>query len=334
MTDQPRPRPMPEDFLAQIMTSPLEFTSQQVADAAGVDLDITRRMWRALGFADVGDERVFTQADIDALKAIMRLIKKGILNFEEAIDIARGIGQSTARLAEWQTEVIGRSMQSRGMVETVGILPRDELDDIMKESRQLKPVLERLLIYSWRRQMAASAARATAVADSGDDLNDELTVGFADIVGFTRLARQLPDDDFTALVEDFEATSTETVAATGGRVVKSLGDEILFVDADVDVIAETAIRLHEHLRERKDFPKIRVGLATGPVVQRMGDVFGITVNRASRLTTMAKPAATYIDADTMAQLESSGSTFDFQAVRPRRARGFGLMRAWSLTRGE
>jgi len=321
-----------EAFVEHILGAPLEFTSDQVAELAGVSEETTRILWRAMGFADVGGSRAFTKHDVEALRSLTAQIDEGRLKLSDAIDIARAIGQSTARLAEWQGNAIARTLQDRGIIKDIAELQPEEVLPVMRESELMKPVMENLLIYSWRRQMAASAARGAAVAQAGPGAKtDVMSVGFADLVGFTRLSRQIAEVDLAQLVQTFETVSADIVAGTGARLVKTLGDEVLFIDKSPDVIAETALRLHEAHRTSQAFPKMRIGLATGSVILRMGDVYGTTVNRASRLTAMAKPGSTYVDSNTFETLEEVRG-FSFRGTRPRPARGFGLLRGWSMTR--
>ena len=97
----------------------------------------------------------------------------------------------------------------------------------------LLPALERLLVHGWRRQLAAAFERGLGDAEqAGEDETGHLTVGFADQVGFTRLARRMEEAELAALVERFESRSADVVAKYGGRVIKTLGDEIFFVAAD------------------------------------------------------------------------------------------------------
>ncbi len=324
----------PEQFLEHILGAKFEYTSDEVAELAGVSEETTRLLWRAMGFADVGTNRAFTKDDVAALKSLINQIDQGRLKLDDAIEIARAIGQSTARLAEWQGNTISRTLQERGIIEDTSELSPDEVLPVLRESEAMKPVMENLLIYSWRRQMAAAAARGATPNPGGSKANaDVMSVGFADIVGFTRLSRQIPDADLSQLVHTFESVSADIVAGTGARLVKTLGDEVLFLDKSSVVIAETALRLHEAHRTSQVFPQMRIGLATGSVVLRMGDVFGTTVNRASRLTAMAKPGATFVDAGTFEALEDD-SKFAFRSMRPRPARGFGLLRGWSMSRGK
>ncbi len=330
--DPAQPIVSSEQFIEHILGAPLEFTSDEVAELAGVSEETTRVLWRAMGFADVGGNRAFTKYDVEALRSLTSEIDQGRLKLTDAIEIARAIGQSTARLAEWQGNTIARTLQDRGIVKDIAELQEDEVLPVMRESELMKPVMENLLVYSWRRQMAAAAARGAAVAQAGPGAkSDVMSVGFADLVGFTRLSRQIPEVDLAHLVETFETVSADIVAGTGARLVKTLGDEVLFIDKSPDVIAETALRLHEAHRTSQTFPKMRIGLATGSVVLRMGDVYGTTVNRASRLTAMAKPGSTYVDSATFETLEDVRG-FAFRGTRPRAARGFGLLRGWSLTR--
>jgi len=332
MAKAQRPPPTPDQFIEQILGAPLEYTSADIAQMAGVEADVSRGLWRALGFADVGDERAFTKKDLEALQGLLRLIDKGILTRDHATEIVRSIGQSTARLTEWQSNLIGRTMVERGIVNTSGLLHPTEMRAVLNESRTLKPALEKLMVYAWRRQMAANASRGVAMALSGDIANDVMAVGFADLVGFTRLTRQVPEIELAHIVEEFESGASDVVAGTGARLVKTLGDEVLFVHASCSTVAETAIRLHEMRSGNEARPRMRIGIASGTVINRMGDVFGNTVNRASRLTAMAKPNSIYIDSETVTELEGMKDKFTIKSVRPHRAPGFGLMRAWSLAR--
>lgn len=330
-----RPPPQPktiDDFVSFVMGSPPTLTSAEVAEAVGVSVDDTRLFWRALGFADVGHERAFTKADVDALKTLLWMVETGIFTLDEAVEVVRAIGQSTARLTEWENSIISRALIERGTIVDRGVVERDQLGALIRDTRRLKPALERLHTYAWRRQQVAAGMRAVATADEGPDARtDQMTVGFADLVGFTRLTRQLEEQELAEMVETFEAVSSDIVAATGARLIKTLGDEVFFVGKTAQMVAETSLRLHEAHRTTQKFPQMRIGLATGSIVMRMGDVFGTTVNRAARLTDMAKPGSTFIDSATMDELEHSDG-YAFRGVRPRRARGFGLLRAWSLQR--
>ncbi len=334
VSEQGKPVGSLDDFVTHVLGSPPELTSSQVAERAGVSDDVTRALWRAMGFADVGGAAEFTDADVEALKSLMSLVEAGYISYDEAIEMVRAIGQHTSRLAEWQGNIIARSLIERGVMAQHGVLEAEDIGALLRDSKAYQPVLEELMIYSWRRQMTSNAMRASAIADAGPDARtDAMTVGFADLAGFTRLSRQIPEEDLAILVQQFESVSADVVASRGSRLIKTLGDEVLFVDESPKKVAKIALELHEAHHGDSDVPRMRIGLATGPVLLRMGDVFGTTVNRASRLTAMAKPGSTFVDSTTVDELEHHDN-FVFKAMRPRPARGFGLLRAWSLARAK
>ncbi len=145
----------------------------------------------------------------------------------------------------------------------------------------LLPELEEFLVYVWRRQLAASAGRVVQAADDEEMVDRRLAVGFADLVGFTRLTRRMEEEELGELVEAFETTAADLVAARGGRLIKTLGDEVLYTADDAGTAADIALRLVETLANDETMPELRVGMAFGTVTTRMGDVFGTTVNLAS-----------------------------------------------------
>jgi adenylate cyclase len=223
-------------------------------------------------------------------------------------------------------------MERTGTIDAADGLALRTLDVFGDELGRLMPDLEALLVYVWRRAIATAVTRAAAVGGASPDGSESgvLSVGFADMVGYTRLSRRLPEDELARLVQRFEAVSSDIVAACGGRLVKTVGDEVLFVATSADQAADIAVRLHTTHAEDDSVPEMRIGLATGQVLSRMGDVFGTTVNLASRLTALAKPGATLVDAETKAHLEDD-QRYLLRGQRGRAVRGFGVLRAFVLT---
>ncbi len=316
-----------------LLGGPLEYTRDEVADAAGVPLETVRVLWRSMGYADVGSSIAFAQADVAALRRTLRMVQAGEIDQETAMDLVRGLGQTTARLADWQVNALAGLMERAGKIEATDGLAVRTLDNFGDELAQLLPDLEALLVYVWRRALATAVTRAVAVGEDTPEGSESgvLSVGFADMVGYTRLSRRLPEEELASLVQRFEAVSADIVAAAGGRLVKTVGDEILFVAARAEEAAEIALRLHETHADDDSVPEVRVGLATGQVLSRMGDVFGTTVNLASRLTAMAKPGGTLVDAETRAQL-AEDPRFNLRGQRGRPVRGFGVLRCFVLSR--
>jgi class 3 adenylate cyclase len=298
-----------------------------------------------MGFADVGDARAFTDHDVEALCVVRSLVEDGVLDPHTAVDVARSFGQTGSRLADWQVSTLARVLTARGLLDPSDGLDAGEIATVYHEAQRLLPAMEQLLVLAWRRHLAATISRAIADADAGaadpTTASGVLTVGFADLVGFTRLTRRLPAGELARLVETFESVSSDVVAMTGARLVKTLGDEILFVSEDALQGAETALRLHEAHRGDASIPELRIGLATGEVVSRMGDVFGTTVNTASRLTALAAPGRTWCDRATAEELRQAGPhgpddsaqvAVQAKALGPRTLRGLGVARPYEITR--
>ncbi|WP_408641032.1 adenylate/guanylate cyclase domain-containing protein [Streptacidiphilus rugosus] len=284
-----------------ILDSERQYTPYQAARAAGVSMELASRFWRAMGFADIGQSRALTESDVIALRRLAGLVEAGLLSERMAIQVARSTGQTTARLAEWQIDTFLEHLTAAsepGLTRAEVAYPLVEL---------LLPELEQFLIYVWRRQLAAVTGRVVQAENDEEMQSGRLAVGFADLVGFTRLSRRLEDDELGELVENFESTCADLVAGRGGRLVKTLGDEILFVSDEAATAADIALALVETMGKDDSMPALRVGMAFGTVTTRMGDVFGTTVNLASRLTSIAPKDAVLCDEQLAAALEREGA---------------------------
>jgi len=299
------------------------YNRREVAELAGVPVEQARTLWRALGFADVDDDNVaFTEQDVEALRAVDSLVRKGVINAETQLAMTRAMGQSLARLADWHVSAITEALAGEGGADAaVGA----------EAAHELVPVVEDLIGYVWRRHLAATAGRALAV--DRPDASSSLTVGFADLVGFTSLTRDADENELAMVVDSFEALASDVIAEQGGRVVKTLGDEVMFTTDDPSAAAEIALTLTEQVEAGEGLPELRIGLACGPVLSRLGDVYGEPVNIASRLTSIARPGSILVDRE-LATVIGEDTRFRLRRVPPRPVRGYALLHASRLRRAE
>jgi len=138
---------------------------------------------------------------------------------------------------------------------------------------------------------------------------------FSDLVGFTALAQQVSDQELAEVVDQFERLAYDVVVAGGGRVLKMIGDEVMFVVEDPVAAAEIALGLAEASRDAAELSDVRVGLALGPVLEREGDAYGPTVNLASRITAIAYPGTVVVSPDLRAALDQDGYRWSFAGER-------------------
>jgi adenylate cyclase len=315
----------PEDLERAILGAKPELTAQEVADAVGVTREQAQRLWRALGFPDAGDDVAFTPEDLDALRLVHDSVERGDLDAETATRLTRAVGNTMARLADWQVSTLAEHVEERSRHGT------SRLDSALNLSEAVAPAFEQLLVYAWRRHLAAAVSRIEALGAADEDLlTADLTVGFADLVSFTQLTNGLDDDALGTLVERFETRCADVVTARGGRVIKTLGDSILFVAGEPVEALEIALGVVDEIGPDAELPDVRIGLATGTVISRFGDVFGPPVNLASRLTTVARRNRVIADRATADALPEEG--YDTRALPPRPLRGFGSVEPIAVRR--
>jgi adenylate cyclase len=307
-----------------LLGGPRRYTRAEVATAAGVSLDRARRIWLALGFAEVDDAaRVFTDGDIEALRAWDSLISSGKIPGEDEVPHVRAIGQTMSRLTDWQVrEMMTRIGEAAGEDEAARAAGAAEMTDT------LLPVVERLMAYAWRRHFAAAAGRILT-ASAAELSTATLVVGFADIVGYTSTVRHTDINELAALLESFEENAAEAIVTNHGRVIKSLGDEVLFAADTPRDAAAIAVRLSDPARAASRLPQLRVGMALGRVLTRFGDVYGPAVNVASRLTSLARPGSVLVDRE-LAQALGEADDYVLRPRRPATVRGYHHLRSWAL----
>jgi adenylate cyclase len=315
---------------------------REVAAGAGLSLLSARKLWRALGFANLGDEDVaFTERDQEALSTIVDLVRTGKLTEEAAISITRAIGQMTDRMVVWQIEALVEDMvQNQGLTDAVA---RKRL---VSELPSLVEPLEEILVYSWRRQLNAAVQRLAVRAEAGLQSSEEgregdeddaplplaRAVGFADLVSYTSLSRRMNEKTLAQLVQRFENKCAEIISVGGGRLVKTVGDEVLYIAETPAAGAEISLALARAFTEDEILPEARVAMVWGRILSRLGDIYGPTVNLAARLTALADPGTVLVDSMTAAALE--GDERFVLVPRPAEdVRGFGEIQPVQLLPG-
>lgn len=305
-----------------ILGSAPRYTKDQVADAAGVPVQRAEQLWQAMGFAHVDDDAVvFTDADVAALRSLVELVSAEVIPPELESAVARSLAQTMSRLAEWQVGIFKSLMGDQFAV---------DVQTTAQVASVILPVMEQMQGYVWRRHVAAAASRELAERDPGADERLQV-IGFADLVGYTRLIRDFTELELARLIDGFESLAGGVVAENHGRVIKTVGDEVLFVADTAADAAEIALTLNEEIAKDDLLPPLRIGLAQGQVLARFGDVYGSTVNIASRLTSVARPASALVDRELAASLRGHPD-YRLIPLGPTKVQGFRGLHAWALRR--
>lgn len=305
------------------------WTPAELFDRVETDSESVRRLWRALGFAGLPeDQPALYIDDLLALQSAEQMLIDGTVDEETVFREARVIGRSMARITESYTSALIEQIEAARAVDPD--LP-DDSDLLVQAASDTAPLMEELVRYQFRRHLLDSFRRTLLGAvDTESDTNH--TVGFADIVGFTASALVLSTVDLGRLVERFEAMATDVVSRYDGRVVKSIGDEVMFVMPDAAPAASVALELID--LSRSDLgADLRVALARGPALAKQGDYYGPTVNRAARLVSLAYPGTVLIDEEVAAALdENPDEDFFTKRTSDHDLKGLGKVRSWVLRR--
>ncbi len=300
----------------------------EVGAETGLSLEELQRLWRALGFPEHGAEIAYNRADVDAVSTLNTIVESGAIDFDVAVMLTRGVGQTMARLADWEVGTLVHRVEE---LERSAAATGSRAETAARMVVDVNPPFEQLLVYAWRRHLAAAVARIEALGASESDLHTtQLTIGFADIVAFTALSNEVSRDRIGDIVETFETRCADVVASRRGRVIKSLGDSVLFVHTDPIAAYDVAEGIINVVGRDPRMPEVRVGLASGAVVMRLGDVFGPPVNMAARLTAVARRNRIIIDQETADLLPDD--QFETRRLPARPVRGFGLVEPLTVRR--
>jgi adenylate cyclase len=313
-------------LIDRIVTDAGRFTKAEVQARTGLG-DRADRFWRALGFPDPApDEKVFGPTDVEMLQLIDTVLRLELLEEETALQLARVIGSSLERIAQSQIDAIEARIDAGD--------PAADGDLAVQRAQFLLPTVPRILEYVWRRHLQVAARRRMVRDSIADDARrGAVSVGFADLVGFTALSQQLDERELAHVVDRFEATAYDLVATRGGRVVKMIGDEVMFEVATPVAALELALDLAAAYHGDESISDVRVGVAHGPVLAREGDLYGPTVNLASRIVSIAYPGSVVVSAE-VREACADDPRFAWKTLRTRYLKHIGRVQLHAVRRAE
>ena len=304
-----------------LLPDPGRYTLDEASDDIGFDRERLQHFWRALGFPDPKPgEKVFTDTDIENFRTVKHLLDSGVVEPNQALQMTRVIGSSLSRIATAQVDAIEDQVLKGG--------PDDE-DEFAVRAGLVFDLLPSVMDYVWRRHLQADArkrlSREPAEGGAG------LAVGFADLVGFTALSQQVPDDELARVVDRFEAIAYDTVFSHAGRVVKMIGDEVMFTTTETREAVEIGLALAETFKEDEALSDVRVGVSCGSVLEREGDLYGPVVNLASRIVGIAYPGSVVVSPEVHEALDED-ETLQFKSLRSHTLKDIGKVKLWTVRR--
>ena len=298
------------------------YTTEELAAAAGIDPAVAQRLWGAMGFPPPPpDEAVFVDDDLAALRLATRALE-ALAPLDEIVYQTRVMAASLSRVAEVVADDITRHVAE---LRQSGV--SEEEISAMITAGDAKEI-NQLIGYVYRRQLRAALWRKLADPQRlGEPAT--LAVGFVDLVRFTALTEDIAEEQLADLIDRFESVVHDQVTGRGGRIVKMIGDEVMFVTEDAFLATQIALDLVRAFHVEDAVPPARAGLAHGPVLAHGGDYFGPVVNLASRIVDVARPSTVVVSQDIHDQL-ADRPELSWRRIPPKRLKGIGRTPLWAV----
>jgi class 3 adenylate cyclase len=280
-----------------LWSGPQTYSLRTAAEAIGIEVTDVEHAWAMLGLTVADpDTPALSQADVDSLATWTAMRMQ--MGPGEADGFLRVLGSTVARLAEAISSMI-RTARPKMWLGHTG----DELATAMtyRESAEFIPRIGAMIDAVHRHHLVSTRTFIEGVV-SGPSASLVCGVGFADLSGFTALTQTLTPAELSEMLTEFGNTVSDIVHADGGRVVKFLGDAVMWVSSDPERLAKAALDLVDHPRALDAGLQVRAGLGYGPILAISGDYFGNAVNLAARLVAAAAPGQILAAAELHEQL--------------------------------
>jgi adenylate cyclase len=294
------------------------YSAAEIAERAGIKPEFLARLLQALGAPiPEDDDRVYGEADVEAAKRAKEFLDAGL---PEAglLETSRIIGISMANLADANRDLVGQVFTEPGVDE------RELALRYAEAAKALAPRLGETLLHAYRLHLREAIREAVVneaeLAEGRISGTDEVTIAFADLVGFTRLGESLDIEQVGDLSGKLFELASEA-ARPPVRLVKMIGDAAMFASRETEPLLESVLGLIEAVG-REEIPPLRAGVARGQALGRGGDWYGRPVNLASRITNFARPDSVVADQEVKDSIASTnGRPFAFSFAGKRHFKG-------------
>lgn len=280
-------------------------SARELSQETGIDLDLLQQVQRAIGLPRVDDPDavVHLRADGEAAAHIQRFVERG-LDPEQLVLVVRVLAEGLARAAEVMRYAAFAAVLRPGATELQIAKASEAL--VSQIAPLLGPMIEDMLLLQLRHALETEAVNASERAQGAPLAGArQVTIAFADLVGFTRLGEVLPPEQLEQLAQRL-ADLARDVAIAPVRFIKTVGDEVMLVCPDPAPLLDAVLDLVGATGADDQFPRLRVGVASGLAVSRAGDWFGSPVNLASRVTGVARPGAVLVSESVREEIGDSG----------------------------
>nr|WP_234825655.1 adenylate/guanylate cyclase domain-containing protein [Mycolicibacter senuensis] len=286
---------------------------REVSESTGVNLELLQQLHRAVGLVRVDDPDAPCQSRADA---------ESVLSAARLVDLGFDAGQVVLTVRLLMEGLSGAAMAMRQAALQALLRPGARELDLAQACEELArtaeplfgPMASDLMRLALRHSFETEAINAVERAAGTLPGAREVGIAFADLVGFTRLGEQLPPEDLGLIAGRF-ADLARDVVTSPVQFVKTIGDAVMLVCADPLKLLTTALDLVQ-AAAAAGFPRLRVGLATGPAVCRSGDWYGSPVNLASRVTDAAPAGTVRVTESARAAIgDAAGIVWAFAEIR-------------------
>ncbi|MGK2932900.1 MAG: adenylate/guanylate cyclase domain-containing protein [Solirubrobacterales bacterium] len=305
---------LPSEIALGVRTD--RFTPAEIAGETGLEVEYVQRLVAALGFPKPdADQRTFGPDDRRAAQRFRHFMDAG-LNSDNLLAVTRQVGSSAAHIAQAHGEIVANEIIDPNSDEYTAAI------NLRTAAQELLPLAEEAVSWALRAHFLDLLSNDIVAASKpgwfGGGRETEISVCFADLVGFTRLGERSELERIGTVAKLLEQVAID-VTNPEVRLVKLIGDAAMLVSEDGAALLDAALRFIEVGKEAgEELPALRVGVARGPAIPRAGDWFGRPVNLASRITEAARPESVLAEASAV---EAAGDGFRFSRAGEHRFKG-------------
>jgi adenylate cyclase len=294
--------------------APLDQSYKDLAADADVPLQLAQQLRQALGFAPPRPEDRAREDEEELLSVARMFLELGV---EETafLGLVRVYADSLRRIAKAEAELyethIEEPLRSRGLME------HELIEAGTRFGARILPALERTLLSIYRRHREhvwiEHAVYHAEITLQQMGLHDRLpkasAICFVDLAGYTRMTEQRGYDVAARIARDLSSLVYGVSHRHGGSPIRWLGDGGMFRFRHCRSAVLAGLEMAD-MAPTSGLPPTHIGIHTGPVIYQDGDVYGRTVNIASRIASRATAGEVLVSQETMRHAGDDGLLFE------------------------